>query len=71
MRIADYITSLVDYPGKVCTTLFLPGCNIKAKVLRPSIFEQNELKENFMKLCSLILVVKKKWFKRNIKILGN
>ena len=29
MIISDYITSLVDYPNKVCTTLFVPFCNLR------------------------------------------
>jgi len=29
MKIANYITSLTDYPGKTCTTLFTIDCNFR------------------------------------------
>ena len=47
-------TSLIDYPDKICSTVFLPGCNLRCKfcynsdlVLNPDSLKTIEEEEFF------------------------
>lgn len=54
-------TSLIDYPGNICATVFFRGCNMRCSFCHnPELVEYNEGEERFMTIADFLQFLQKR-----------
>ena len=70
IKISSLLTSLVDYPNQVCTTIFVANCNLRCPYCyNAPLFLENKPNEMSIYLVLKILLSRKK-FTRYVCITG-